>query len=77
MPRLVMTFVSGSAACTHLSLPEAASSAMIELFRANTYIVPSTTTGLKKYLLLSPVGNVQAISSLVTVERFTCASDEY
>jgi hypothetical protein len=40
-------------------------------------MVPSTTVGLKKYLLLSPRGNVQAISSLVTLERFTWASDEY
>ncbi len=71
-----MMVVSGSA-WVQISLPVAASRATMELFLASTYITPSTTIGLKKYLLLSPVGKVQATSSLLTLERLICASPEY
>ena len=72
MPRLVMTVVPGSGGWIQISLPVAASSATMELSLARTYIEPSTTSGLKEYLLLSPVGYVQATSSLSTLDLSIC-----
>ena len=63
--------------CVQISLPVAASSAMTDRFLASTYITPSTTIGLKRYVRMSPVGYVQATSSFDTFDLSIWSSDEY
>ena len=61
--------VSGSGACVQISLPVAASSATMELFLARTYIARRATSGLKKYLLSSPVGVCPCDFQLMHIRR--------
>src|SRR5207342_3396334 len=62
--------------CVQISLPVAASSAMTDRFLARTYITPSTTIGLNRYVRMSPVGYVQATSSFDTFDLLIWSSDE-
>src|SRR5271165_504892 len=72
-----MILISGPEAWVQISLPVEASSATMELFFARTKTMLSTTSGLKKYRLWSPVEYVQATSSFATFERLICSRAEY
>src|SRR5882672_3652072 len=60
--------------CFHISLPVAASSATICPIEA-TYIIPSTTIGLNRFV--APVGYLHATSSCLTLLLLICLSEEY
>src|SRR5437762_1301665 len=61
MPRLVMPF---NRSWIQISLPVVGSRAMSELFRPSTYIMPSTTIGLKPDWPENDPGNITPIESI-------------